>query len=170
MAVGRLARYKLFIVVFAALAVFALLVYRSLAGSFESGTVKSWRELPVLGSHVQILDPNGPIEYIRHRMYVRPTSAILVAGDCPIEHFKGFFAQHVRSFQEHDRRVWTHLIEAMRADPCHFSVGQPGRDLTGYREVQTPKQKLVIRGVFRAERSSFILYVVEVRHGEEEAS
>jgi hypothetical protein len=142
----------------------ALMVYKALAGSLESGTVHNCREVPVVGPHLDILDANGPIRYIRHRMYIRPHSAILVAGQCPANNFKAFFPQRIQPFQEQDIRAWTHILDTMGAEPRDFSVGQPGQDLTGYTAVWTADEELIVRGLFRAERSSFMLYVIQVRH------
>jgi len=96
-------------------------------------------------------------------MYIRPVSTILVTAKGSAKHFRAFFAQRVRSFEEHDRSAWGHIVERMRADPCDFCIGEPHKDLIGYREVWTPNEELVIRGAFRVADSCFTLYALQVR-------
>ena len=120
-----------FFALVAAVLVFAIMVYKSLTGSFESGTVNSAREVPVVGRYIEKLEPSGPINYVYFRRYIRAESAILVSGKTSTKNFRGFFAQRVCSFEEHDRSAWGHIVERMRADPCDFCIGEPHKDLIG---------------------------------------
>jgi len=151
------------LVVVAGLSVLGVLVYKSLAGFYESGRVSSASAVPIVGCYLEPLDANGPIDYVWHKMYIRRNSVILLCGKTSVEAFRSFFGASIRKCEEHNLASWTQIIQGLRADPCDFCIGKPDKGLFGHRCFWSPAEELIIRGILRVEDGCFTLYVVQIR-------